>query len=145
MELLSNKQEMKMKTVILDTNALFIPLLFKIDLNEALYELIDEPFKIIILDVCIKELEEKLDNEKNPRLRNEIKFALAYSRNFEIYNSEEYPEGTDVDTIILREAKRKSAIVVTNDRKLRSRLIKNNIIVISIRGNKRLDFTNPKR
>lgn len=134
-----------MKTVILDTNALFIPLLFKIDLNEALYELIDEPFKIIIPDVCIKELEEKIDNEKNPRLRNEIKFALAYSRNFEIYNSEEYPEGTDVDTIILREAKRKSAIVVTNDRKLRSRLIKNNIIVISIRGNKRLDFTNPKR
>ena len=128
------------KIVLLDTNALFIPLLFKIDIKGALFDLIDTPFEVYILDVCIKELEKKIANTKSVKFKQEAKFALGYSKQFKAITASEYPTGTDVDSIIINEAIKYSAIVITNDKMLRQKLSKAGVTVISIRGNKKLDF-----
>ncbi len=133
------------KIIFVDTNALFIPIQFKIDLKEAIFEIIDEPFEIYVPDICIQELKYKLERTNSVKEKRDINFALNYSKQFKQYKTAEYPKGTDTDTILLNESIKKSAIVITNDKKLRLRLIKNNIPVISIRGNKRLEFANPKK
>ena len=63
-KLKSRKKPLK---IILDSNALFVPLQFKIDIFEEIKKLLNMKFELIILPPILRELEELAENMKEVR------------------------------------------------------------------------------
>ncbi len=124
-----------MRKVVLDTNFLFLPFQFKIHLLRDLNILIEEPYEIVVPSRAIDELERI--SRKIGKNANAARFALkmVQSNNFTIVKSQGY-----VDDWILNYAKENKAIVCTNDRKLRLRLKKEKIPVISLKGKSKVGW-----
>ncbi len=96
------------KIVILDSNALFIPFKFGVDLEKELSRLLGS-CRIVVPSSVIKELKNLADHD--------AKAPLALAQRYETIQNE-----GNGDDAILKMAKKMNGIVVTNDKDLKKRL-----------------------
>jgi len=121
--------------VILDANALFVPLQFKLDIFEEVKQLLDRNVEYILLSSVKRELE-LLAAGNEPKMRREANFALRLAEKCKLVTVEDHCE--KVDDVILRVAKSWGVPVFTNDRLLRTRLRDISVPVIYLRQKSRL-------
>ncbi|MDH5440097.1 MAG: hypothetical protein OEZ48_10980 [Candidatus Bathyarchaeota archaeon] len=126
-----------MGKVILDSNFLFIPFQFKIDILEELKNLVGK-LEPVVLSSTIEELE-KLATEKTEKTRRQALSALRLTERCTVVNVEIGPTES-YDDVIVRKAKEWNCSVATNDRELRRRLRVELISVIYLRQKKRLEL-----
>jgi uncharacterized protein len=122
--------------VIIDSNALFIPFQFKIDLISELDNLLERRYELILLSPVKQELE-ALASRGSLKMRKMASSALKLAekcRKVEL----KVPEATLVDDAIIEAAKDFGAMVFTNDRQLRRRLRDISVPVIYLRQKSRL-------
>ena len=122
--------------VILDSNALFVPFQFKIDLISELDNLLERRYELILLSPVKQELE-ALASKGSLKMRKAASCALKLAekcRQVEL----KVPETTLVDDAIIEAAKDFRAMVFTNDRQLRRRLRDISVPVIYLRQKSRL-------
>ena len=86
--------------VVMDSNALFVPLQFKIDIFNELGRLLNRRFELILLSSVKRELE-KLVREGSPKTRREAAYALRLGEKCRLV---EVDAGllTDVDDVIVK-------------------------------------------
>jgi rRNA-processing protein FCF1 len=111
--------------VILDTNAVLMPFQFKINLDSELKRLLGQ-YEIILPSIVIEELNNLAAGPKPPR---EIKSALSLASRYE-----QIPVASRGDAAVFELAEKYNAIVVTNDKELKHRLIKAGIKTISLKS-----------
>jgi len=124
--------------VILDTNFLFIPSEFKIDIFEALSALFNERNEPVLLSTNYDELK-KMTHGAPPKLRRQALFTLRLAERCHVVEVEKNQEETN-DDVILRVAESWKSPVATNDGELRRKLRARNIPVVFMRGKKRLEL-----
>jgi len=124
--------------VIVDTNFLFIPLEFKIDIFEELSTLISERIEPVLLSTNYDELK-RVAEKAPPKLRKQTVLALRLSERCRVVEVER-KEGETNDDVILRVAESWKSPVATNDRELRKKLRVRNLSVVFLRGKKRLEL-----
>ena len=117
--------------VIIDSNAFFVPLRFRIDIFEELRRLLNAKPQLILLSAAQKELE-KLREKGSPKMRREADFALRFAEKCTLYSTEEMSERS-ADDVIVEIAGRWKSPVFTNDRELRKRLRDINVPVIYVK------------
>ena len=123
--------------VIVDSNALFAPLQFKIDMFGELERLLNRRFELILLSPVRGELE-TLAAEGSPKTRRMANFALKLSekcRYVEVNSSKKV-----VDDVIVETAAKWRTPVFTNDSQLRKRLRDISVPVIYLRQKSRLEI-----
>jgi uncharacterized protein len=123
--------------VILDSNALFVPLQFKIDIFEELKRLLNRNVEFVLLSTVKRELEILLTKD-SPKIRREALFALKLSEKCK-YVPVETNEGMTTDDAIVRIAKKWGSPVFTNDIQLKRKLRDISVPVIYVRQKSRLD------
>jgi uncharacterized protein len=123
--------------IILDTNALFVPLEFKMDIFEDTKMLLDRNVEFVLLSTVKHELELLAAGEE-PKTRRLAVFALRLAEKCSFVAVEE--RGETADDVIVRVAKNWDATVFTNDRELRRRLRDISVPVIYLRQKSRLDI-----
>jgi len=123
--------------VILDSNALFVPLQFKIDIFEELRKLLNMKFELILLSPIRRELE-KLAENGSPKMRKNASYALKMAEKCKLIELDEKIAGSSPDDAILQVAREWKSLVFTNDRELRKRLRNINVPVIYVRQKSRL-------
>ncbi len=129
------KQPLK---IILDSNALYIPLEFKIDIFEELKRLLKRNVEFILLSTVKRELE-LLSSKDSPKIRREAFFALKLAEKCKYVSIENETELTTDDAIV-RVAKNWNSPVFTNDRQLKKKLRDISVPVIYVRQKSRLDI-----
>ncbi|MEM3760394.1 MAG: hypothetical protein QXZ02_04685 [Candidatus Bathyarchaeia archaeon] len=127
-----------MLKVILDSNALFVPLQFKIDIFEELRTLLNRNFEPILLSSVKHELE-GLADKGSPKMRKNASFALKLAEKCKLVNTNE-EEMASPDNAIIKAAKNWDCPVFTNDRLLRKRLRDINVPVIYVRQKSHLEI-----
>ncbi len=123
--------------VILDSNALFVPLQFKIDIFEELKRLLNRKVEFVFLSPVKRELEILLTKD-SPKIRREALFALKLAEKCK-YVAVENDEGLTTDDAIVRIAKKWGSPVFTNDIQLKRKLRDISVPVIYVRQKSRLD------
>jgi uncharacterized protein len=124
--------------VILDSNALFVPLELKIDIFEETRRLLNRKVEFVLLSSVKRELE-TLSRRGSPKLHKEALFALRLAENCKIVTVEN-DENETVDDTILKVARNWNSPVFTNDRQLKLRLRDISVPVIYVRQKSRLDI-----
>ncbi len=124
--------------VILDSNFLFIPHRFRVDIFEELRRLLDRNVRCIVTTPIIDELK-LLGSDAKPSLRREVDFALGLTDSCEVMDESLGP-GETVDDSILRIALERRFTVATNDAELRKRLRKVGIPVVFLRQKNHLEI-----
>jgi len=124
--------------IILDSNALFTPLKFKIDLFEDLRKLLNRNFELVLLSSTRLELERKATHGSSS-IRKNAALALKLA---EKCNPLDFDQRTSASTddIIVQAAAKYKYPVFTNDRHLRKRLRDINVPVIYVRQKSRLEI-----
>jgi rRNA-processing protein FCF1 len=123
--------------VILDSNALFVPLQLKIDIFEEIKRLVGRNVEFILL-LPVKHELEMLTTKESPKIRKEACFALQLAKKCDIVPVE-FNEKTATDDVIVNIAKSWKSLVFTNDRVLKKRLRDISVPVIYVRQKLRLD------
>ncbi|MEM2119362.1 MAG: hypothetical protein QW840_04490 [Candidatus Bathyarchaeia archaeon] len=133
-------QNLDKKTVkvILDSNALFVPLQFKIDIFEELGNLLKANFEPVLLSSVQLELE-KLSQKKNTKMGKIAQFALKQAEKCKRVKVET-EEGLSTDDIIVKIASQWHCPVFTNDTDLKKRLRDINVPIIYVRQKSRLEI-----
>ncbi len=124
--------------IIIDSNALFVSLQFKIDIRSELERLIGKNFKLIVLSPVKKELQ-ILTEKSSPKTRKNATFALNIAEKFTYVKIKGKPHEL-TDDAILRIAQQWNAPVFTNDKLLRERLRDISVPVIYVREKSRLEI-----
>ncbi len=124
--------------VILDSNALFVPLKFKIDIFEETKRLLCHNVEFVLLSPVRHELE-LLATKDSPQIRREACFALQLAQKCKVV-AVEFDEKTATDDVIVNTAKNWKSLVFTNDRVLKKRLRDISVPVIYVRQKSRLDI-----
>jgi hypothetical protein len=124
--------------VILDSNALFIPLQFKVDIFEELQALLSIKFEPVLLSPIRKELE-TIAEKGSPKMRKWASYALKLAEKCVFLEVSE-KIACSPDDIIVEMARKWDCPVFTNDRKLRKRLRNINVPVIYVRQKSRLEI-----
>lgn len=131
------QQSRKPIKIILDSNALFVPLQFRIDIFEELKKLLKTRFEPVVLSPILQELR-KLAEDGSPKMRKDASIALSLVEKCTIGkladDSMDHP-----DDAIVRVASEWKCPVFTNDRQLRKRLRDINVPVIYVRQKSRLE------
>jgi len=136
--MLSVPPKRKPLKVLVDSNALFIPLQFKIDIFIELQRLLNRNFELILISPVKRELE-ILSQRSSPKTRKNATFALSLSAKCRFVNvSEESKEQTD--DAILRIAQAWKVPVFTNDKLLKKKLRDISMPVIYVREKSRLEI-----
>jgi len=123
--------------VILDSNALFVPIQLKIDIFQELKTLLNRNFELVLLKPIQQELE-RLAREGSPQTRKKASYALKLAEGCRIVDVEE--DAASPDDVIFQTASRWSCPVFTNDRELREKLRNINVPVIYVRQKSRLEI-----
>ncbi|MGA2308325.1 MAG: PIN domain-containing protein [Candidatus Bathyarchaeia archaeon] len=133
------KSEPARKTirVILDSNALFVPIQLKIDIFQELKTLLNRNFELVLLKPIQQELE-RLVKEGSPQTRKKALYALKLAEKCRIVDVKE--DAASPDDIIFQTASRWSCPVFTNDSELREKLRNINVPVIYVRQKSRLEI-----
>jgi rRNA-processing protein FCF1 len=124
--------------VIVDSNALFVPLQFKIDIFSELQKLLNRNFQIVLISPVKHELE-NLVKRGSIKMRKQASFALEISNKLICL---EIPEKSkeEVDDAIVRASKALNAIVFTNDKLLKKKLRDISTPVVYVREKSRLEI-----
>jgi len=122
--------------VIVDSNFLFIPSQFKIDIFEELMNLLNQRFEPVLFSSTFQELR-SMAEKGSPKRRKQASLALELAKKCHLVNIEKGAGETN-DDMILRIAAQWKSPVATNDRELRMKLRNRNIPVIFLRGKSRL-------
>jgi hypothetical protein len=123
--------------IILDSNALFIPLQLRIDIFQELKTLLNRNFELILLKPIQQELE-KLAYEGPPQKRKNALYALKLAEKCRKVSVKE--NALSPDDLIFQIAKKWNSPVFTNDRELRKKLRNINVPVIYVRQKSRLEI-----
>ncbi|MDD1671645.1 MAG: nucleotide-binding protein [Methanomicrobiales archaeon] len=121
-------------TVLLDTNALMLPVQFGIDIFSELERILGQ-YQPVVLRGTLEELERIAQGTGDNAVAARVGRTLAERCHME----GDKEERGDVDTAIIRFAERNQCAVVTNDLALKKILQEKGIRVISMRKLKRLD------
>jgi len=124
--------------VILDSNALFVPLELKIDIFEEVKRLLNRNVEFILLSTVKRELE-LLSAKDSPKTKREAFFALKLAEKCK-YVPVENGEKLSTDDAIVKVAKNWNSPVFTNDRQLKNKLKDISVPVIYVRQKSRLDI-----
>jgi len=124
--------------VILDANAFFVPLRFKIDIFEELKRVLDVNFEPILLSPIRRELE-KIAEKGSDKMQKNVAYALKLAEKCKSFEVDEKTAGSPDDTIV-HMAKKWNCPVFTNDRELKKRLRDINVPVIYLRQKSRLEI-----
>ncbi|MGB9684243.1 MAG: PIN domain-containing protein [Candidatus Bathyarchaeales archaeon] len=124
--------------VILDSNALFVPFQFKIDISEELKTLLNRNLELVLL-TPIKEELEKMAEKGAPKMRKEANYALKLAEKCTLIKLEETFAGSPDDAIV-KVAGEWKCPVFTNDKALRRRLRDISVPVIYVRQKSRLEI-----
>ena len=124
--------------VILDSNALFVPLQFKIDIFNDLKLLLNRNLELILLSPVKRELQ-TLAEKGSPLTRKKVSFALKFAEKCK-HIDVDAAKMEDTDDVIVRVAKEWHLPVFTNDKQLRKRLRDINVPVIYVRQKTRLEI-----
>ena len=124
--------------VILDSNALFVPLQFKIDIFEELKRLLNRNVDFVLLSPVKRELE-MLAAKDSPKIRREAVYALRLAEKCKYVAVDDY-EKLPTDDVIVKVAKSWNSPVFTNDRQLKRRLRDISVPVIYVRQKSRLEI-----
>ena len=134
----SSRVERESVKVILDSNAFFVPLQFKIDIFNDLNLLLSRSFELILLSPVKQELE-ALAKKGSLKMRKNVAYALKLAEKC-TYVEVDFPASVLTDDIIVRIAEAWKAAVLTNDRQLRQRLRDISVPVIYVRQKSRLEI-----
>ena len=132
------KNAKKALKIILDSNALFVPLQFKIDIFEEFKMLLKKKFEPVLLSPIRRELE-KLAKEGSPKMRRNASYALKLAEKCKLVEVNGNFVGSP-DDLIIKVAREWNCPVFTNDRRLRKRLRDINVPVIYVRQKARLEI-----
>lgn len=132
---LKNRKALK---IILDSNALFVPLQFQIDIFEELKTLLNRNFELVLLSPTRNELE-KIAKKGPPKMRKAASYALKLAEKCTLFKVNKNV-ACSPDDIIIEVAHRWRCPVFTNDRELRKRLRNINVPVIYVRQRSRLEI-----
>jgi rRNA-processing protein FCF1 len=124
--------------VILDSNALFVPLEFKIDIFEELKQLLNRNVEFVLLSTVKRELE-FLAAKDSPKIRREAFFALKLAEKCKLVPLEN-DEKLATDDAIVKIANNWNSPVFTNDRQLKKKLRDISVPVIYVIQKSRLDI-----
>lgn len=124
--------------IILDSNALFVPFQFKIDIVEELKNLLKANFELIVLSPVMSELE-RLAKKEQTKMRKSASYALKLTEKCTIFEIDEEPRPS-ADDVIVKVSREWGCPVFTNDRHLRRRLRDINVPVIYVRQKSRLEI-----
>ena len=124
--------------VILDANAFFVPLRFKIDIFEELKRVLDVNFEPILLSPIRRELE-KIAEKGSDKMQKNVAYALKLAEKCKSFEVGEKTGGSPDDAIVYM-AKKWNCPVFTNDRELKKRLRDINVPVIYLRQKSRLEI-----
>jgi rRNA-processing protein FCF1 len=122
--------------VVLDSNALFVPLQFKIDIFKELKALLNRNFEPILLSPIRQEIEKLADS--SPAMRKNASYALELAGKCKLVKVDE--GDLSPDDVIVKIAHKWNCPVFTNDRLLRKRLRDINVPVIYVRQKSRLEI-----
>ncbi len=120
--------------ILLDTNFLLIPAIFKVDIFEEIKRIVNEPYKLYILDKTIDELK-KIVKEQKGKHKEAAKIALQFVKQKSL-NTIKNSTKDSVDDIIVDIAD--DYVVATQDKELKKRLKEKNIRIITLRAKKYL-------
>lgn len=133
-----------MKKVIFDTNALMIPAEQKIDIFEEVEKQIGN-YQAIAPESVMEELQKMSEKSKDAKIGLELARRKCRPQQIDIQNNN--CGGADKDIIELathlKEKENNKIQVVTNDRKLRKKLLEKNISVFYLRQKKTLEIKRP--
>jgi len=124
--------------VILDTNALFVPLQFKIDIFSELERLLKRKFELILISPVKRELE-ALAETGSPKMRKNASYALKLAENCK-YVEVVKSASALTDDVIVEVAREWGFPVFTNDRQLRKRPKDISVPVIYVRQKSHLEI-----
>jgi rRNA-processing protein FCF1 len=124
--------------VILDSNALFVPLEFKLDIFVEVEHLLNRNVDFVLLSPVKRELE-LLATKDSPKIRRQAVYALKLAEKCK-YVAVDEGEKLSTDDIIVKVAKAWNSPVFTNDRQLRSKLRDISVPVIYVRQKSRLEI-----
>jgi rRNA-processing protein FCF1 len=127
----------EMLKVIMDSNALFVPLQFKMDIFSELERLLNRHFSLILLSSVKRELE-TLAEKGSPKMRKNAVYALKLGEKCTYVKVDH--ENSQVDDVIVEMAEKWRAPVFTNDVVLRKRLRDISVPVIYVRQKSRLEI-----
>jgi hypothetical protein len=127
----------KTTRVILDANALLVPIQFKIDIFQELKTLLNRNFQLVLLKPIQEELEH-LAREGSTQTRKKASYALKLAEKCETI--EVKGAATSPDETIFQTAKRWNCPVFTNDRELKKKLRNINVPVVYVRQKSRLEI-----
>ena len=117
--------------VILDSNFLFIPSQFHVDIFEELNKLLNRRINPILLSSTYQELS-RIAKRGPPKTRKNAMIALKLAEKCKIVPVERRPKET-YDDVIVRVAKEWKCPVATNDKQLKTRLRKEHVPTIFLR------------
>ena len=124
--------------VILDSNFLFVPSQFQLDVFEELSNLLNQRIDPVLLSLTKRELEE-IARKGSPKTRQQASLALKLAEKCRVVPVEKDLTETH-DDVIVRVAAEWKCPVATNDRELRKRLRKMGVPVIFLRQRRRLEL-----
>ena len=132
--MLNLKGKKRTLRIIMDSNALFVPFQFKIDIFEELRTLLNRNFELVLLFPIHEELK-IIANKDSPKMRKQASSALKLTEKCTLY---ECGFAGSPDDTIVKMAREWNCMVFTNDRELRKRLRNINVPVIYVRQKSRL-------
>jgi rRNA-processing protein FCF1 len=124
--------------VILDSNALFVPLQFKIDVFSELERLLNRNFELILLSPVKRELK-ALAEKGSPKMRKNACYALKIAERCKYVEVEDLASAL-TDDVIVKIAKEWGSPVFTNDKQLRKKLRDISVPVIYVRQKSHLEI-----
>jgi rRNA-processing protein FCF1 len=133
-----SQAEQKKLKVILDSNAMFVPIQFKIDVFSDLERLLNRNLEVILLSPVKRELE-ALARKGSPKMRKNASYALKLAKKCR-YVEVDFSASELTDDVIVKIAEEWKAPVFTNDRKLKQRLRDISVPVIYVRQKSRLEI-----
>jgi hypothetical protein len=124
--------------VIFDSNFFFIPLQVKVDIFSEMMNILNEKYEPIVLSTTLQELR-KIAEKGTPKLRKQAAMALKLAEKCRVFDFKKSKDETN-DDVVMRIAMQWRSPVATNDRELRRKLREQNIPVIFLRGENRLEL-----
>ena len=124
--------------VIVDSNALFVPLQFRIDVFSKLERLLNRRFELVLLSAVKRELE-ILAETGTPKMRRDAGYALMFAERCRLVVVDA-AASVLTDDVIVAMAREWGAAVFTNDKVLRKRLRDISVPVIYVSQKSRLEI-----
>ena len=129
-----------MRKIILDTNFLMIPFQFKVDIFSEFDRICHFNYKLCAFEQSVNELKNIMENQKGKSKKAaQLALKLIKPKSIAILKA----EGKYVDDILLKNTD-KDAIVATQDKLLKKKLLEKCISVIILRQKKYLQLLERK-